>query len=125
MGLLCFLYNRQQARLDTAAEQDKAQSKADLLNHGATEKPSAQQPMTEYANAAYVPDSEAAPAVAAPQEPVTRNTNVAYEAEISSHTGQGPQPPASATPQKQQQELQNVAAAVGDGASSGVHKTKL
>ena len=119
MGLFCFLYNRQQARLDTAAEQSKAQSKADLLNQGATEKPSAQQPMTEYANAAYVPDSEAAPAAVTPQKPVTGNTNIAYEAEISSHTGQGPQLPASATPQKQQQELQNVAAAVG------VYKTKL
>ena len=122
MGLLCFLYNKQQVRLDRRAEEDKAQFIADLDKQGATEMSQTQQHVTQYANAAYVPDLEDTPATPASQASVTQYTSVAYAVDISGQKGQAPQPPASAP---QHRELLDVAAAVGDGATSGAYKTKL
>ena len=53
MGLLCFLYNRHQARLDTLAEEDKAAIMARLANNESSQKP-----VTPYAKSAYVRDEE-------------------------------------------------------------------
>lgn len=103
MGLLCFLYGRQQARLDKLAEEEKAARMEEDGNEEGRPKP-----MPEYVNPAFTEDTENADS---PQKPVTQHTKVKIVVEEDGSGKEGPAP----SPPAEQQELQNV---VADGADA-------
>ncbi|KAL8598729.1 hypothetical protein ACOMHN_033293 [Nucella lapillus] len=113
MSLLCFLYGRQQARLDNLAEEEKRLRVTEDDDKNLNQHREASTPyksMTQYDNPAYVPDTKSSESA---QKATTQHTTVSYEKEASgSNKGPAPGPP-------MQQELQNVLGADGAVAANG------